>query len=464
MRPRNNTSDEGSSTMNSTGASHLADSCPEMRSSAFSRRSLIKGAIAGAVAAPLVGLADASVSYATQTGWTGDVLVVMSLRGGFDGLSAIVPWHDPAYYTLRPNIAVPDSTLIKRSDDTMFGLHPAMAPLQDLYLGGQFGAVVAAGLPAPNRSHFDATDEVEEAIPGSPARTGWLDRLLGLHPLTPLSAVQMGSSNMPTSYLGPQPAVGMNSLNGFKLAGTGNATDRANWAMALNSLHSRATAPVKAAATDTLGALGIVATAAATAGGLGYPGNSSTANALRDVARLIKNNASLSLGVKVVTLDVGNWDMHVGLGTSDSGWMHNNLTDLAGSLAAFAADLGPLLSSTTLVTVSEFGRRVQENDSGGVDHGWGNQMLLLGGHITPGVQGKWAGLDHLTDGDVSVTTDYRSVFADILKNRLNTVNSDVALVFPPSEFNLPYARSPYPNGAAAFDPEVAIVPPFTTTG
>lgn len=464
MRARINPSDEGPTAMNPTAASQLANSCPQMRSSAFSRRTLIKGAIAGAVAAPLVGLADASVSYAGQAGWTGDVLVVLSLRGGFDGLSAIVPWNDPAYYTLRPDIAVPASTLIKRSDDTMFGLHPAMAPLKDLYLGGQFGAVVAAGLPAPNRSHFDATDEVEEAIPGSPARTGWLDRLLGLHALTPLSAVQMGSSNMPTSYLGPEPAVGMNGLNSFKLAGTSNATDRANWATALNSLHNRATVPVQGAATATLGALDIVATAAVSASGLGYPANSSTANALRDVARLIKNNAVLGLGVKVVTLDVGNWDMHVGLGTSDRGWMHDNLTDLAGSLAAFAADLGPLMSSTTLVTVSEFGRRVRQNDSGGVDHGWGNQMLLLGGHITPGVQGKWAGLDKLTDGDVSVTTDYRSVFADILKNRLQTVNTDVALVFPPSAFNLPYSGSSVANGAVAFDPEVAIVPPFTTSG
>ena len=421
--------------------------CQEMRRSVIDRRSLLKGLVAGAVAAPVLGLADAHIAYAADPSWNGDVLVVLSLRGGFDGLSAVVPWGDPGYYSARPDIGVPRSLLIMRPDDTVFGLHPGLSALTQNYLDGTFGAVVAAGLPAPNRSHFEATEEVEEAIPGSIARTGWLNRLLGQHAgsLAPLSAVQMGSTSMPTAYLGPVPAIGMSNINGFKLGGTSNASEREQWRTAFTQLHSRATAGVKGAMSTTMNALSTVASTASTAAGTGYP-NSGTGNSLRDVARLIKNNASLSLGLKVVTLDVGNWDMHVGLGppSNPNGWMYRQLTDLGNSLKAFADDLAgaALLGNVTLVTLSEFGRRVQQNDSGGLDHGWGNQMLLLGGHLSPGVQGTWAGLNSSTQGDVSVTTDYRSVLADILKNRMSATSMEVDAVFPPATSNLPYPGSP----------------------
>jgi uncharacterized protein (DUF1501 family) len=125
--------------------------------------------------------------------------------------------------------------------------------------------------------------------------------------------------------------------------------------------------------------------------------------------------------------------MHSGLGKVGSGWMHDKLTELGQVLAAFMQDLGPKASDVTLVTMSEFGRRSQENASAGVDHGWGNAMLLLGGSVNGGrVFGTWPGLspDNLYAGDLRATTDYRSVLADILVNRCGATSADAKTVFP----------------------------------
>lgn len=418
-----------------------AQCCAEARArSAPSRRAVLKGLLAGAAAVPLAGVVGADIAYASpaDTTWTGDTLIVLSMRGGFDGLSAIVPITSDGYadyLAQRPNIAVPQSRLIDL--DGQFGMHPALAPLKPWYDQNKFGAVVATGLPTPNRSHFEAMAQIEAAVPGSVARNGWLNRVMGRHhgALAPLSALQVGSNSMPTSMQGEEPALGLRSVQSFTLSGanttsTPNAWDLtpAKWATALNALSTQAIAPVVESTALTLRALSDVATVAAAPVGGGYPGGA-TAGALKDVARLIKSG----LGVKLVTLDVGDWDMHSGLGRVDNGWMFTNLTNLGQALAAFAADLGPAMDNVTLITISEFGRRVQENQSGGLDHGWGNVMFVLGGHVA-GVKGRWPGLDKAAltaaNGDVQATTDYRAVLAEVLTKRCAAAVDDIAAVFP----------------------------------
>src|SRR6476659_4721127 len=103
----------------------------------------------------------------------------LALGGGADGLSLVVPYGDPGYYAARPTIAVPQAQLLAGTTDGFFGLHPRLAPLQDLWTTGRLGVVHAAGLTTANRSHFSAMEEVEEAHPGSGARVGWLNRLVG---------------------------------------------------------------------------------------------------------------------------------------------------------------------------------------------------------------------------------------------------------------------------------------------
>ncbi len=400
------------------------------RASAFTRRSLLKAVGLGTVAiaaGPMVGMRAA---FAADPGWTGDTLVVLSLRGGFDGLSAIAPIGDPAYATWRPGIAVPAASAFQL--DSMFGMHPGLSALQPLWNANKLAFVHAAGMSAPNRSHFSAMDEMERAAPGTSARTGWLDRAVGLHAAGgPFGAVQMGSSSIPESLVGPVPVLGMDTIGSFNLAGAGNASQRTTWTNALDALHSDAPPGLQDSASTTLAALGTAATLAATpyvpSGGATYA-NNDIADALKNAAQLIK----AAVGLRVLTIDLGNWDMHAGLGTVNNGWMHDKLVELGGALAAFATDLGSFLDTTTLVTISEFGRRVEENQSGGVDHGWGNAMLVLGGHVVSSVHGTWPGLAkaNLTDGDLTVTTDYRAVLADILVNRTGATTSQVKEIFP----------------------------------
>src|SRR4029079_11810930 len=93
-------------------------------------------------------------------------------RGGMDGLSVVVPHGDPAYHALRPTIALNSGQLLTGTVDSMFGLHPAMAPLKPFWTAGSFGVVHACGLPSPDRSHFEATAEMERASFDGPLRTG----------------------------------------------------------------------------------------------------------------------------------------------------------------------------------------------------------------------------------------------------------------------------------------------------
>jgi uncharacterized protein (DUF1501 family) len=402
------------------------------RAGMLTRRSLLKAFGAGAALAttsPLVGMRAAFAAGP----WTGDVVVVLSLRGGFDGLSAVAPIGDANYVLQRPTINIPSASAFQL--DSMFGMHPALSALQPVWTAGNLAFVHAAGMTAPNRSHFSAMDEMERAAPGSSARSGWLDRTIGLHDAGgPFGAVQMGSSSIPESLAGPYPVLGMNSINGFRLQGP-NSSQRPVWATALNALHSSAPAGLQDSAATTLGALSTAATLATAgyspANGATYPG-SSVGNALRNSAQLIKAN----VGLRVLTIDLGDWDMHVNLGRADNGWMHDNLIDLGNALGAFAKDLGPSgLAGVTLVTISEFGRRVQENESGGVDHGWGNLMMVMGGHVAQGVHlagGTWPGLAdaNLTQGDLTATTDYRAVLADVLYTRTNASAGEIQTVFP----------------------------------
>jgi uncharacterized protein (DUF1501 family) len=163
------------------------------------------------------------------------------------------------------------------------------------------------------------------------------------------------------------------------------------------------------------------------ANGALYP-DGGLGDALSDIARLIKAD----VGLQVAAIDYGNWDMHVDLGHFDTGWMHDQLTELSGALAAFATDLGTsAMNDVSLVTLTEFGRRAEENGSGGVDHGFGQAVLLLGGGMRGGhVHGAWPGLadPDLVDGDLDGVNDYRKVLAELLEKRCEA--GSVSEVFP----------------------------------
>ena len=416
--------------------------CDEIKS--LTRRGLLGRALAVGGGAALAGLAGEGLStnLAFASGaYTGDTLIVLSLRGGFDGLSAIAPIGDADYYRWRPTIGLPKSQAI--AGDGQFGLHPALAPLLPMWNGGNLAAVHAVGQPSPTPSHFAAMEEMERAAAGTSLRTGWLDRMLGVTGATgPLAGVSMGNAMPARLFGGPTVDVSMTSVNEFTLAG--DSTKR-QMAAALRSMYSGApdllAGPAKAA-DAALGATAAVrATAYTPANGAVYPGTP-LGKALQDIARLVKAN----VGLAAAAVDSGDWDMHEGLGTAVKGQrMYDTLYEVSLALAAFAADLGPAgMANVTLVTVSEFGRRVQENASRGVAHGHGNAMLLMGGGIRGGkVYATWPTLAPaaLVAGDLAATTDYRAVIGEILQKRCGF--GALESVFPaiaPSSFGLAAAR------------------------
>ncbi|MBT0772089.1 DUF1501 domain-containing protein [Kineosporia sp. J2-2] len=391
--------------------------CPENRSAGVSRRTLFRmAAVGGLTTASTV--SGATLAFGAPAG-TG-TLVVLSLRGGFDGLSAVVPVGDANYAKARPGIQVTASQSLKI--DSMFGLNPAMQPLLKLFQNGTMAAVHAVGQADPTRSHFEAMAEMERAAPDSNLRTGWIDRTLGsLGDPGGFAGSQVGSGSMPDSMIGPNAKFAMNSIAGVKLSVGEDLVPLARWRSAMKTLHTGAAPELSAPMTNALGAVGKMSTlnkaTSKSVKELGYP-ETALGNALHDVARLIKAD----LGLRVATVDYGNWDMHVNLGKATSGaWMYRQLEEMSKALAAFAAELGTeALNRTTLLTLSEFGRRVAENGSGGLDHGHGNVVLALGGGLNKGVHGKWPGLaaGNLVDGDLASTTDYRSIVSEVLKKRV----------------------------------------------
>ena len=391
----------------------------------LNRRSLLRGALALGGTTFLVGSATVSASPASARS-ASSVLVVLSLRGGADGLSLVVPHGDPGYYQARPTIAVPKAQVLLA--DSMFGLHPHLAPLTNLWTGGRLAAVHATGLSVANRSHFSAMEEVEEAHPGSSKRIGWLNRLVGTHATgSPLQGVGITGGPPPTELSGPVSLMTVGSLDDATIAGDDQwDTDPAGKRRrSLHTLWDHDHSPMGTAVRSTMRATRDLGPAIAAADNSATYGGSGLGRALAAAARIIRGD----VGVEVLTVDQGDWDMHVDLGDLTNGQMRTNAHDLATSVAAFFGDLGSQASKVTLVTISEFGRRVVENGNRGLDHGWGNVMLVAGQGVKGGYYAKnWKPLADDLESDLHVTTDYRHVLAEIVSARFT--GRPPAKVFP----------------------------------
>lgn len=395
-----------------------------------SRRNFLRnlGLLAGVgVITSTTGASFMQAAFAS-TGAASNVLLVLSLRGGADGLSLVVPHGDIAYAAARPKLAVPSSTLLARN--AMFGLHPKFAPLMPMWSAGSFAAVNAVGLAAPNRSHFAAMEAIEDADAGSVERRGWLNRLVGLDlDESPVEGAQIGSAIVPTSLYGASPVLAMADIDDMSLPGRDSPTGYARRVASLTEAWAEDSTSLGRGARAALDMSDVFADVAGQPSeplnGAVYPGGD-LGKSLGDAARLVRAD----IGAEVITVDAGAWDMHVGVGGVDAGLLTTAVEELALALNAFFTDLGSLGSRVTVVTISEFGRRVAENANNGLDHGWGNVMLLLGAGVRGGrYHGTWPGLGHgkLVDGDLAVTNDYRSVLAEVVSSRFG---ADVSKVFP----------------------------------
>lgn len=369
----------------------------------------------------------------------GKTLVCIFQRGAMDGLMAVTPFTDQYLKEARPGLFMDaaktgnDNPLIDL--DGRFGLHPAMKAFEPMFREKRLGIVHGIGSPNNTRSHFDAQDYMESGTPfNKGTASGWLNRavgLLGHDALTPFTAVSLTSA-MPRSFYGDNPAVAISNLQDFALQMRGNPAGANLAAKSFEELYDR-TAPglLKDTGRESFDALKMLQKANvknyAPANGAVYP-NSALGNSLKQIAQLIKMN----VGMEVAFAESNGWDTHFNQGTSN-GIFARNVADLSNSMMAFWTDIGSSCQDdVTVMTMTEFGRTVHQNGTGGTDHGRASCNFILGNSVNGGlVHGNVQPLaaENLEDGrDLAVTTDFRNVFSEVADKHLRISNDRV--LFP----------------------------------
>ena len=401
-------------------------------------------------------------------------LVVVFLRGAYDGLSAFVPYADADYYALRPHIAIaaPDgSAQTALQLDHTFALHPALAPLMPLWQQGVLSFIPAAGLPAPNRSHFDAQYQMEMAQSGkASAASGWLNKLAALDD-TP-TAMGVGEANpailagqakiklIPRGQAAERTGVlandttrqalmdlyaGNDKLSEAFRQGAGSrmqsaqeltaekmgSDDHRNTALRDNT---RAAAPAVDRQLDRDGtpanAQAQKAQMLAASNGAADP--SGLQLDARHLGTLMRSDRSLTIGF----LSAGGWDTHANQGNA-TGQLANNLGNLGRALVQLRQDFSE--PGDVVMVMSEFGRTSAENGTRGTDHGFGNALWLMGNRVNGGRwHGHWTGLarGNLNEArDLPAHHDYRAVLAQVLRGTFGLPDSAMASVLPDTRWD-----------------------------
>lgn len=406
----------------------------------------------------LLGTAPSWLARAAQNNSRRKILISIFQRGAADGLNMVIPFFEKRYYELRPSIAIappkgisfPVNTQAATSAasiaafiatgsvnasnnlsidlDGLFSLHPQLQALKPLWDSNQLAIIHAAGSPDNSRSHFDAQEFMECGTASTKTHDGWLNRALASSVnSSALRAVAIGK-DLPRTLRGSSAAtpVAVDDLSRFQMRNQEAAA-------MFESMYA-------AASDDTLKSQGqgtfetarmiesILKQPYTPAGGTQYVGD--FGKKLRQLAQLIKAN----VGVEVAFADMNNWDHHV----NENMALPSMLNEFGGSLAAFARDMGDRMEDIVLVTMTEFGRTVAESGNQGTDHGHGGLMLVLGGAVKGGnMYGRWPGLqpEQLFEGrDLAVTTDYRNVLGELVRDHLG---GKPDAVFPGFSFGAP---------------------------
>jgi uncharacterized protein (DUF1501 family) len=400
----------------------------------ISRRIFLKN---GAFALVSVGFAPsflARTAFAQGRSARAKQLIAIFQRGASDGLNVVVPFGEAEYYKARPSIAIqrPGAAENAALDlDGFFGFNPRLQPLKPLWDRRDLAIVHACGSPDATRSHFDAQDYMESGTPGvKSTEDGWLNRYLQarrVEAATPFRAVAL-TSQLPRMLAGVAPALAVNQIGQFGIR-AGQASDMvgASFEAEYAAAADRVLNGTGREAFDAIKMLKVAdPTKYQPENGADYP-RSPFGQALRQIAQLTKAN----VGLEVAFADVGGWDTHVNQGAAQ-GQLAGRLDDFSRSIAALVADLGDRMADTVVLTMSEFGRAVNENGNRGTDHGHGNAMLVIGGGVRGGhVYGKWPGLaveQRYDRRDLAVTTDFRDVFGEVVVRHLGV--SDPKPIFP----------------------------------
>jgi uncharacterized protein (DUF1501 family) len=370
------------------------------------------------------------------------ILVVVQLAGGNDGLSTVVPHGDDLYHRARPAIGLDSKTVLKIND--YVGLHPNLTPLKGLYDDGHLGIVQGVGYPNPNRSHFRSTDIWASGQPDRDVvSSGWVGRYFdnacpGCDPHVgvaiggQLPLAMQGEKVMPLSIERPE-AYRYQGKDRSSYEKLNKPSDNAaNDTMSPNTMaetthfhkkieltqDSQLDFLQRTAMDAQVSSDDILRMTRERRPGASYP-QSEFGNGLQTIASMIAGG----LATRVYYVSLGGFDTH-----ANQKPRHDKLmTDLAEGLGTFWNDLKQQGNAdrVLVMTFSEFGRRVEQNASGGTDHGAAAPMFLMGPKITPGLLGKYPSLKDLDQGDLKYNVDFRSVYATILQNWMDTPSKPI---------------------------------------
>ena len=349
------------------------------------------------------------------------VLAVLQLSGGNDALNTLIPYNDPLYLDNRPNVRVPQDTVLPLNDQV--GLNPAMAPLKKLYDDGKVAVIQGIGYPSPSRSHFRSMDIWHTCEPDKVGDEGWLGR--AVRDLDPnkenvLTAVNFGRG-LPRALAAPGvPVASVGDLETYGvLTGIDNDTQRAK---ALD-VFSRVYSPMigKGPVVDYLAQTGLDALKGADILSSAVESYSSTIEYGGDVVgQYMMNMAQTHLagfGTKILytTAPYNSFDTHAGeLANHTKLW-----TETSRAISDFYDDLKEHNASDNVVLLvfSEFGRRVHDNGSG-TDHGSGGVTFVIGDSVKGGLYGEYPSLEEnkLLEGDLHFNNDFRSLYTSLLED------------------------------------------------
>jgi uncharacterized protein (DUF1501 family) len=362
------------------------------------------------------------------------ILVCIFQRGAMDGLMAVTPFTDSYLKAARPTLFMnADSNGALIDLDGRFGLHSGFKSFGPLFKDKQLAIVHGMGSPNNTRSHFDAQDYMESGTPfNKGTSSGWLNRAVGLlgHEASPFRAVSLTSS-LPRSFYGDNPSVAISNLADFAIQVKGNKGSTNLAAQSFEELYDQTSNELlKETGKESFDAMKMLQKTDVKnykpSNNISYP-ISPLGNGLKQIAQLIK----MDVGLEVAFAESGGWDTHFNQGT-DKGVFARNAMDLSNSITSFWSDLGQLQDDVTLMTMTEFGRTVKQNGTGGTDHGRASCAFILGNDVNGGrVHGKINPLavENLEDGrDLAVTTDFRSIFSEVADKHLQL--SDDKILFP----------------------------------
>lgn len=343
-------------------------------------------------------------------------LVFVLLRGGFDGLAAVVPYGDPGYRALRGPLAFDESDLVLLDD--MFGLAPGLAALRPFHDDGELVVLHAMAIPYRTRSHFDGQAILETGLDRPiGASDGWLNRLLQI-----LEGDRSGiaiASGMPRSMTGSHP------VQTWSPAQLGVVSDEYLERLAVlyradGTLHGRFEAALQQQ--DAVGE-------EAMAGGSARRGGITPL--MRAAARILRQNT----GPNVAAVEFSGWDTHANQGAA-GGALDRLLGQLADGLVAFRSEMGSSWSDTTVVVMTEFGRTARPNGTRGTDHGTAGAGFVLGPRVArSAVMADWPGLTAgaLYEGrDLKPTLDTRAVLKGVIASTFDLNAAQADRVFPDS--------------------------------